>query len=138
MYPFEQKPQLTAAEFRAALRAAGFGVEHARIVDTSGRCPLENPVSTCFRSIRADSQPAWIYGLTIYTTDPDGNMIEFFEPRARRAANARRANSGRDPVLYIMGEPEIERREDGDDEAGADHHVHRRRVRTAEDETGLR
>jgi hypothetical protein len=39
MYPFEQKPQLTAAEFGAALRAAGFGVEHARIVDTSGRCP---------------------------------------------------------------------------------------------------
>jgi hypothetical protein len=32
-------PQLTAVEFNAALREAGFGVEHARIVDVSGRCP---------------------------------------------------------------------------------------------------
>jgi hypothetical protein len=31
--------QLTAIVFNAALRGAGFGVEHARIVDTSGRCP---------------------------------------------------------------------------------------------------
>jgi hypothetical protein len=30
---------LTAAEFSAALKEAGFGVEHARIVDVSGRCP---------------------------------------------------------------------------------------------------
>jgi hypothetical protein len=32
-------PQLTAAEFNAALKQAGFGVEHARIIDVSGRCP---------------------------------------------------------------------------------------------------
>jgi hypothetical protein len=32
-------PPLTAAEFNAALKEAGFGVERARIVDTSGRCP---------------------------------------------------------------------------------------------------
>jgi hypothetical protein len=37
--PQPQPPPLTAAEFGAALREAGFGVEHARIVDTSGRCP---------------------------------------------------------------------------------------------------
>jgi hypothetical protein len=35
-----QSPQnLTAAEFNAALKEAGFGVEHARIIDVSGRCP---------------------------------------------------------------------------------------------------
>jgi hypothetical protein len=33
------KPQLTAAEFNAALRGAGFRVEYGRIVDVSGRCP---------------------------------------------------------------------------------------------------
>jgi hypothetical protein len=32
-------PSLTAAEFNAALKEAGFGIERARIVDTSGRCP---------------------------------------------------------------------------------------------------
>jgi hypothetical protein len=31
--------QLTPAEFNAALKEAGFGVEHARIIDVSGRCP---------------------------------------------------------------------------------------------------
>jgi hypothetical protein len=31
--------QLTAAEFNAALKEAGFGVERARIIDVSGRCP---------------------------------------------------------------------------------------------------
>jgi hypothetical protein len=30
---------MTSAEFNTALRAAGFGVERARIVDVSGRCP---------------------------------------------------------------------------------------------------
>jgi hypothetical protein len=30
--------QLTAAEFNAALKEAGFGVQHARIIDVSGRC----------------------------------------------------------------------------------------------------
>jgi hypothetical protein len=39
VHPFEQKPPLTAAEFNTALREAGFGVKHARIVDVSGRCP---------------------------------------------------------------------------------------------------
>jgi hypothetical protein len=33
------QPQLTAAQFNAALRESGFGVDRARIVDTSGRCP---------------------------------------------------------------------------------------------------
>jgi hypothetical protein len=37
--PQPQPPPLTAAEFSAALREAGFGVERARIVDVSGRCP---------------------------------------------------------------------------------------------------
>jgi hypothetical protein len=32
-------PPLTTAEFNAALKEAGFGVERARIVDVSGRCP---------------------------------------------------------------------------------------------------
>jgi hypothetical protein len=31
--------QLTAAEFNIALKEAGFGVERARIIDVSGRCP---------------------------------------------------------------------------------------------------
>jgi hypothetical protein len=39
MRPFTQKPQMTAAEFKAALRDAGFGVERCRIVDVSGKCP---------------------------------------------------------------------------------------------------
>jgi hypothetical protein len=39
MRPFEKKPQMTSAEFSAALREAGFGVERGRIVDVSGRCP---------------------------------------------------------------------------------------------------
>jgi hypothetical protein len=30
---------LTATQFSAALKEAGFGVERARIVDVSGRCP---------------------------------------------------------------------------------------------------
>jgi hypothetical protein len=30
---------MTAAEFNAALREAGFGVDHGRIVDVSGKCP---------------------------------------------------------------------------------------------------
>jgi hypothetical protein len=37
--PQPPPPPLTAAEFSAALREAGFGVEHARTIDTSGRCP---------------------------------------------------------------------------------------------------
>jgi hypothetical protein len=37
--PQPPPPPLTAAEFSTALREAGFGVEHARIVDVSGRCP---------------------------------------------------------------------------------------------------
>ncbi len=39
MRPFTQKPQITAAEFKTALRDAGFGVERGRIVDVSGKCP---------------------------------------------------------------------------------------------------
>jgi hypothetical protein len=35
----QSPPNLTAAEFNAALKEAGFGVEHACIVDVSGRCP---------------------------------------------------------------------------------------------------
>jgi hypothetical protein len=34
MRSLKQKPQMSAA-----LREAGFGVEHGRIVDLSGRCP---------------------------------------------------------------------------------------------------
>jgi hypothetical protein len=30
---------MTAAEFKAALREAGFNVDHGRIVDVSGKCP---------------------------------------------------------------------------------------------------
>ena len=37
-FNFKQKPPLTPAEFSAALEA-GFGVERARFVDVSGRCP---------------------------------------------------------------------------------------------------
>jgi hypothetical protein len=37
--PQPQPPPLTAAEFNAALKEAGFGVERSRIVDVSGRCP---------------------------------------------------------------------------------------------------
>jgi hypothetical protein len=36
---FVKKPRLTSAEFTAALREAGFAVEHGRIVDVSGKCP---------------------------------------------------------------------------------------------------
>jgi hypothetical protein len=36
---FGKKPQMTSAEFTAALREAGFGVDHGRTVDVSGRCP---------------------------------------------------------------------------------------------------
>jgi hypothetical protein len=32
-------PQMTAAEFAAAMKHHGFGVSGARIVDTTGRCP---------------------------------------------------------------------------------------------------
>jgi hypothetical protein len=32
-------PQMTSAEFTTALREAGFGVDHGRIVDVSGQCP---------------------------------------------------------------------------------------------------
>jgi hypothetical protein len=34
-----RKTAMTPAEFNAALRVAGFGVERGRIVDVSGRCP---------------------------------------------------------------------------------------------------
>jgi hypothetical protein len=37
--PQPPPPPLTAAAFNAALKDAGFGVERARIVDVSGRCP---------------------------------------------------------------------------------------------------
>ena len=33
------QPQMTSAEFSAALREAGFGVNRGQIVDVSGRCP---------------------------------------------------------------------------------------------------
>jgi hypothetical protein len=33
------KAQITTAEFNAALRDAGFGVDHGRIIDVSGKCP---------------------------------------------------------------------------------------------------
>jgi hypothetical protein len=36
---FGKKPQMTSAEFTAALREAGFGADHGRIVDVSGQCP---------------------------------------------------------------------------------------------------
>jgi hypothetical protein len=39
MHPFKKKSQITAAEFNAALREAGFGIDHGRIVDVSGKCP---------------------------------------------------------------------------------------------------
>jgi hypothetical protein len=39
MHPFKKKSQMTATEFNTALREAGFGVEHGRIVDVSGKCP---------------------------------------------------------------------------------------------------
>jgi hypothetical protein len=39
MHSFKQKPQMTSAEFNAALRDAGFGVDRGRIADVSGRCP---------------------------------------------------------------------------------------------------
>jgi hypothetical protein len=41
MRPFTPKPQMTAAEFKAGLHDAGFGVERGRIVDVHGRCPGE-------------------------------------------------------------------------------------------------
>jgi hypothetical protein len=31
--------QMTSAEFTTAMREAGFGVDHGRIVDVSGQCP---------------------------------------------------------------------------------------------------
>ena len=37
MHPFRKKSQMTAAEFNAALREAGFGVDHGRMVDVSGK-----------------------------------------------------------------------------------------------------
>jgi hypothetical protein len=39
MTTFKKKPQMTSAEFTVALREAGFGVDHGRIVDISGQCP---------------------------------------------------------------------------------------------------
>jgi hypothetical protein len=39
MRPFNKKPQMTSAEFSAALRAAGFRVDHGRTLDVSGTCP---------------------------------------------------------------------------------------------------
>ena len=39
MRPFEKKKQLTATEFSAALREAGFGVAQGWVVDVSGKCP---------------------------------------------------------------------------------------------------
>jgi hypothetical protein len=39
MHPFNQKPEMSSAEFNAALREAGFGVDHGQIVDVSGKCP---------------------------------------------------------------------------------------------------
>jgi hypothetical protein len=39
MKPPQSPPPLTAEQFNAALKEAGFGVERARIVDVSGRCP---------------------------------------------------------------------------------------------------
>jgi DNA replication protein DnaC len=38
MHPFKKKAQLTAAEFRDALREAGFSVAQGWIVDVSGKC----------------------------------------------------------------------------------------------------
>jgi hypothetical protein len=39
MPTFKKKPQMTTAEFNAAFREAGFGVDHGRVVDVSGKCP---------------------------------------------------------------------------------------------------
>jgi hypothetical protein len=39
MHHFKKKPQITAAEFNAALREAGFGVAQGWIVNVSGTCP---------------------------------------------------------------------------------------------------
>jgi hypothetical protein len=39
MRPFNKKPQMTSAEFSAALREAGFGIDHGRIRDVSGTGP---------------------------------------------------------------------------------------------------
>jgi hypothetical protein len=39
MHPFKKKPQMTSAEFKTALREAGFSVAQGWIVDVSGKCP---------------------------------------------------------------------------------------------------
>jgi hypothetical protein len=39
MRPFNKKPQMTSEEFKTALREAGLGIDHGRIVDVSGKCP---------------------------------------------------------------------------------------------------
>ena len=65
------QPPLTAIEFNTALREAGFGVEHARIVDMSGRCP-GFATTPAFRG-RALDRPRTL---------------------ARRSANARPRSSG--------------------------------------------
>jgi hypothetical protein len=39
MRPFNKKPQMTSAEFSAALCESGFAVDHGRILDVSGTCP---------------------------------------------------------------------------------------------------
>jgi hypothetical protein len=36
---FVKKTQMSSGEFKAALRDAGFGVDHGRIVDVYGQCP---------------------------------------------------------------------------------------------------
>jgi hypothetical protein len=55
-----RSPQnLTAAEFNAALKEAGFGVEHARIIDVSGPVtPAARRASLQARTARANKRAA--------------------------------------------------------------------------------
>jgi hypothetical protein len=47
------KSEMTSGQFKAALRAAGFGVENGQIVDVSGNCPGFSTAAT-FRNGAVD------------------------------------------------------------------------------------
>jgi hypothetical protein len=56
---FVKKPQITSAEFTAALREAGFAVDHGRIVDVSGKCPGFATLPSFNESVVNQSKAIW-------------------------------------------------------------------------------
>jgi hypothetical protein len=74
---------VTAVEFNAALKEADFGVEHARITDVGGRCPLIAPAFGLMSRPRA-----YLLGVHCFGGAMTANASQICEPTPRQLTMA--------------------------------------------------